>query len=99
MTPKVYIVTTGGTIAFRSKQNGTAVMDFKPEDLALELGLPEIELEFIDIFRKGSMNIIPEDWKAIAETIGEVSNKKPQGVVVLHGTDTVSYTHLTLPTN
>ena len=92
MKPKVYILTTGGTIAFRSTQNGHAVMDFRPEDLIFEIGLPDVELEFREIIQKGSMNIVPEDWKAIARATGEVLMNKPEGVVILHGTDTMHYT-------
>lgn len=90
--PKVYVLTTGGTIAFRSKQDGPAIMDFRPQDLAALLDLPDVELEFKEIIQKGSMNIVPEDWQNMAVATADVLMQKPQGIVILHGTDTMHYT-------
>lgn len=92
MKPKVYILTTGGTIAFQSRQDGLAVMDFRTEDLIRALDLPDVELEFKAVIQKGSMNILPEDWQVMATATAEVLKQSPQGVVILHGTDTMHYT-------
>ena len=89
--PKVCILATGGTIGHRSK-DGVAVMDFDPEALATEIGLPDLALEFRHVLRKGSMNITPEDWKTIAVAVAEAIGGEARGVVVLHGTDTMHYT-------
>lgn len=90
--PKVYVLTTGGTIASYSNERGAAVLGFRPEGLLPDLGLPDVEIEVKSVLQKGSMNIIPEDWKLIAEATAEVLRTKPQGVVILHGTDTMHYT-------
>ncbi len=92
MRPKVFVLTTGGTIAHRSTRNGPAVMDFQPEELVSEIGLPDIDIEFWEIIQKGSMDIVPGDWKVIANAAAEVLTKRPAGVVILHGTDTMHYT-------
>jgi len=88
---KVCVLATGGTIGHRSK-NGVAVMDFDPQALAAEIGLPDLALEFRHVLRKGSMNMMPEDWKTIAVAIAEAISDEARGVVVLHGTDTMHYT-------
>ncbi len=92
MRRKVYLLTTGGTIAFRSRENGTAVMDFSPENLVSELGLTDVDLEVRHIMKKGSMDIIADDWQVIAGSTADVLCTRPQGVVILHGTDTMHYT-------
>jgi len=92
MKPKVVILTTGGTIGHRSNQDGVAVMDFNPGDLVSEIGLPDIDLEFKEIMQKGSMDVVPDDWKAIATATADAMVKEPRGVVILHGTDTMHYT-------
>ena len=38
------------------------------------------------------MDIVPDDWKAIATATADVVSKEPRGVVILHGTDTLHYT-------
>ena len=92
MKPKVLIFTTGGTIAHRSGQDGVAVMTFNPEELASRIELPDINLGFKQIFDKGSMDIVPDDWKVIAAAAADAISQGPHGVVILHGTDTMHYT-------
>ena len=88
---KVIVLTTGGTIGHRSK-DGVAVMDFDPAALVSAIGLPDVEIEFQSVFRKGSMDIVPDDWTAIASATAEAMARAPRGVVILHGTDTIHYT-------
>ena len=88
---KVIVLTTGGTIGHRSK-DGVAVMDFDPAALVSAIGLPDVEIEFQSVFRKGSMDIVPDDWTAIANATAEAMARAPRGVVILHGTDTMHYT-------
>lgn len=92
MNPKVFVLTTGGTISHRSNKGGVAVMDFSPQDLTLEIGIPDIDLEVKEIMRKGSMDVVPEDWKLIAVAAAEAVSRRARGVVILHGTDTLHYT-------
>ena len=92
MSPKVIVLTTGGTIGHRSREDGVAVLDFDPKRLISGIGLSDLEIESKELFRKGSMSIAPEDWQSIAAAVAEAMMKKPRGVVILHGTDTMHYT-------
>jgi L-asparaginase type I len=92
MKPKVAILTTGGTIGHRSGKGGVATMDFDPERLASDLEFPELDLQFKDVLRKGSMDIGPEDWKLMAAATAAAISADVRGVVILHGTDTMHYT-------
>jgi glutamyl-tRNA(Gln) amidotransferase subunit D len=88
---KVIILTTGGTIGHRT-QGGVALMDFEPSTLASNLGLDGLTVEFVPVFAKGSMNIVPDDWTTLANTLYEQAQRAPRGIVILHGTDTMHYT-------
>ncbi len=90
--PKVIVLTTGGTIGHRSGADGVAVMDFDPRALATSIGVSDIDLEFKAIFQKGSMDIAPDDWVAIATAAADTIAQAPRGIVILHGTDTMHYT-------
>jgi glutamyl-tRNA(Gln) amidotransferase subunit D len=93
MKKTIYILTTGGTIAYRSSvEQGTAVMGSKTEDLLSELEIKGLDFEVRSIIQKGSMNITPDDWNLMAENTAEVLKMNPQGVIILHGTDTMHYT-------
>jgi glutamyl-tRNA(Gln) amidotransferase subunit D len=91
MKPKVVVLTTGGTIEHRS-QDGAAVMDFDARRLITAVGLTDVDVSFHAIFRKGSMDLVPNDWRLIAAAVAEAVARRPQGVVILHGTDTLQYT-------
>jgi L-asparaginase/Glu-tRNA(Gln) amidotransferase subunit D len=66
-------------------------MDFDPRGLIASIGLPDVDLEFRSIFRKGSMDIVPGDWVVLAEAVAQAIALRPRGVVILHGTDTMHY--------
>jgi glutamyl-tRNA(Gln) amidotransferase subunit D len=91
MTGKVIVLTTGGTIGHRTR-NGVAVLDFDPGTLAADMDLAGIELEFRAVFAKGSMAIVPGDWKILAAAVADAIVAAPRGIVILHGTDTLHYT-------
>lgn len=91
MKPKVIVLTTGGTIEHQS-QDGVAVMDFDSRRLIAAVGLTDIDVSFRSIFRKGSMDVVPKDWQLVATVVAEAVAEGPQGVVILHGTDTLHYT-------
>ena len=90
MTATVIVLTTGGTIGHQSAA-GVAVMDFDPHRLIGAIGIPGVDVEFRSVFRKGSMDVIPSDWHAIAAAILVAAADDPRGIVVLHGTDTMHY--------
>lgn len=91
MAPKVIVLTTGGTIGHRS-QGGVAVMDFEPSALTAGLGLGDLAVEFVPLFAKGSMDIVPTDWLLLADKICALAAQGASGIVILHGTDTMAYT-------
>lgn len=89
---KLMILSTGGTIACTQTADGLIptlsaddILTFAPE--AKKLG----QLSTKTIFNLDSSNIQPEEWRDIAR---EIFACLPQydGIVVLHGTDTMAYT-------
>jgi L-asparaginase type I len=90
--PKVIVLTTGGTIAHRSGTDGVATMSFDPAGLVSALALPAIDIEFRAVMRKGSMDVVPDDWVTIATAVADALKGAPRGIVIAHGTDTMHYT-------
>jgi len=74
------------------KQNGLApgltTFDMQKE---LHIVSGDTNLEIEDFCSLDSANIFPEDWKLLAKHISEVRNNH-DGIVVIHGTDTLAYT-------
>jgi len=94
--PLVKIIGTGGTIASKIDYETGAV---KPAMSAKELveDMPEL-LEYADIEAEQildvlSENMTPEHWSTVAEAVhSELLRDEVKGVVVAHGTDTMTYT-------
>ena len=91
--PSILIIYTGGTIGMRRDENGTLVpFDFNtieqefPAVRNLNVDIAVQKMEAID-----SSNVTPERWTLLARTIAE-NYAQHDGFVVLHGTDTMSYT-------
>ena len=89
----VLIVYTGGTIGMRRNENGTLVpFDFStieqefPAVRNLNVDISVCKTEAID-----SSNITPARWSELAHIIAD-NYATYDGFVVLHGTDTMSYT-------
>ena len=90
--PKVFVVGTGGTLA------ATTVKGiWKPGELTQSEILKFVpflkkffDLEETTLFRMDSTNMQPENWLTIAQTI-YYKLKNFDGIVVTHGTDTMSY--------
>jgi glutamyl-tRNA(Gln) amidotransferase subunit D len=91
----ISIVSTGGTIVSRVEYETGAV---KPALTAEDLidFIPELKdlgsIEVIDLYRILSENMTPKHWSSIAEVVGKKILSGVDGVVVAHGTDTMSYT-------
>ncbi|PSH00735.1 MAG: Glu-tRNA(Gln) amidotransferase GatDE subunit D [Nanohaloarchaea archaeon SW_7_46_7] len=92
--PDVLILHTGGTIASRvSYKEGGVKPAFEPEDLVQMY--PELDEE-VNIHSEVIAQMLSEDmepghWQEIAEKIDEVQGEY-DGIIVGHGTDTMSYT-------
>lgn len=89
----ILIIYTGGTIGMRRNENGTlAPFDFNsieqefPAVRTLNVDISVYKMEAID-----SSNVTPERWSELAHIIADNYNDY-DGFVVLHGTDTMSYT-------
>ncbi len=91
MNAKVIVLTTGGTIGHRSGKSGVAVLDFSPAALLSQLDISGIDIEFMPVFQKGSMDVVPDDWQILASAVFEAITQRATGVVILHGTDTLQY--------
>ncbi|WP_022761458.1 asparaginase [Butyrivibrio sp. AD3002] len=92
MSRKILIINTGGTLSAVMKGNGLipglSIYDMQKE-LRMVSGDTDIEIE--DFCSLDSANIFPEDWGLLAERISECRNQY-DGIVVIHGTDTLAYT-------
>lgn len=91
--PSILIIYTGGTIGMQRDENGTLVpFDFNsierefPSVRHLNVGIDVCKMTPID-----SSNVTPALWTELAKTI-QSNYSKYDGFVVLHGTDTMSYT-------
>lgn len=89
---KLLIINTGGTFSSVESERGLKPGLSSRELLdAMRLVAGGIELEMEDLFLVDSANIFPDDWRKLAERIHEAAGEY-QGIVVIHGTDTMAYT-------
>ncbi|MCL2550362.1 MAG: Glu-tRNA(Gln) amidotransferase subunit GatD [Methanimicrococcus sp.] len=91
---KITIITTGGTIAvYLNQETWTVSPSFQGEDLLLEV--PELEgfadFKIRDVFHLLSENMKPENWKELAQVIYDEIKAGADGIIVTHGTDTMTY--------
>ena len=88
----ILLIATGGTIASAEDGNGLSPALTGKE---LARSVPEIEslceLDIVQPMNIDSTNMRPADWLRIAEVIRE-NYDAHDGFVILHGTDTMSYT-------
>lgn len=86
---KILVITTGGTIACGSRKNGLT-----PENsgrtLADGLVPKNCEVRFLDLFSLDSTDISPVHWEKLNDAINSANGF--DGIIVLHGTDTLEYT-------
>lgn len=92
MKKKILIINTGGTLSSVNSRKGL-VPGMRSGEMLKELQMvsKNLELETEDFCSVDSANIFPEDWAALAERIGQAGSEY-QGIVVIHGTDTLAYT-------
>ena len=62
------------------------------EELIKELRIPGIDVSVRNVLSKGSAEIVPDDWATIAKETATCLEDRADGVVILHGTDTMQYT-------
>ncbi len=93
--PKVKLLGTGGTIASRlDYRTGAVIPAFSPGELYG--AVPELadicNLDTEKLFAVFSENMGPEQYKKLAIAIGKEIENGIQGIVIGHGTDTLSHT-------
>lgn len=92
MKKKILIITTGGTLASTIGKEGLEPQLNSKDILSRIDGITaHFEVEFLELFSMDSSNIQPEEWTLIAETIYK-KYKQYDGIVIIHGTDTMAYT-------
>ena len=92
MKRRVFLIFTGGTLSAVAKEQGLApglTTDAMLHELHIVAG--EAELTTCEYESVDSANIFPEDWAAIAALIAREKDHY-DGIVVIHGTDTLAYT-------
>lgn len=92
MAKYVHILATGGTILSKTldAKAGAEILSYKQT-------FPEIDVEGVDydikeIMVKASFDFTPSDWQTVADSVYNSIREGVDGVVVLHGTDTMQYT-------
>jgi len=89
------IISTGGTIASKVEYETGAVKPALTAEDLVEM-IPELRdlgsIEVVDLYRLLSENMTPEHWSSIAETVGRKIMSGVNGIIVAHGTDTMTYT-------
>jgi L-asparaginase len=93
--PRILILHTGGTLMMRSEGRAPLTPDVYGRDLAAELpSLNRVaDLETRILFTMDSGDMQPAEWVAIAREVhAAASDPTIDGVVIVHGTDTMAYT-------
>ena len=89
---RIVILNTGGTLSSVMKENGLAP-GLRTSDIQKEIRMVSrgIDLETQDLCSLDSANIFPEDWTNLAGKVAEL-RRECDGIVIIHGTDTMAYT-------
>lgn len=89
---RIMIINTGGTFSSRPGEHGLAP-GIASQEISPLLGRldPGLTIELEDYCSLDSSNILPEDWSHLAVRIDQAAQEY-DGVVLIHGTDTMAYT-------
>ena len=92
MNKKVLIINTGGTLSSVAREHGLTP-GLTTDSMLRELHVVAGEAELItqEFSSLDSANIFPEDWVRLAQLISQQRDNY-DGMVVIHGTDTLAYT-------
>ena len=89
---KILLINTGGTFSSRPRECGLSPELTSGDICALLGGVDSaLSIEAEDYCSLDSSNITPDDWCRLALRIGEKADSF-DGVVLIHGTDTMAYT-------
>ncbi len=91
----ILLIYTGGTIGMKTDPGTGALRPFDFNDIYTEfptLRTLNVDIEVCDSIKPiDSSNVTPDDWIRLAEIIRD-NYSRFDGFVILHGTDTMSYT-------
>jgi len=97
--PKIKILAVGGTILSKVDYRTGGVKSAVDPDELIDI-IPEVldiaDIETEIIMSKYSEHLTHDDWKIISEKVYKVYREGVDGVVILHGTDTLGYTSAAL---
>jgi L-asparaginase type I len=83
----VRVLNTGGTVSSLPAATG-ATNTFDPGSLVTG----DTSVTYMEVFRKWSVNLEPSDWQVLARAVSDAVADGADGIVVLHGTDTMAHT-------
>lgn len=96
---KIKLIYTGGTIGGRQQMGNSAIIkDLKRPAFQkylhekVETRIPDIKIEIKVVVNKLSEHMNSTDWIEIAHAINDSLHEEQNGIVVVHGTDTMVYT-------
>ena len=97
--PNLKLLGTGGTVASRlDYTTGAVIPSFTPGELYS--AVPELaeicNLDCEIVFQILSENMKAENWQKLAKKIQDAANSEINGVIIAHGTDTMSFTSAAL---
>ncbi|MHA1642691.1 MAG: Glu-tRNA(Gln) amidotransferase subunit GatD [Promethearchaeota archaeon] len=97
--PNVKLLGTGGTVASRlDYTTGAVIPSFTPGELFS--AVPELaeicNLDCKIVFEILSENMRPEYWQKLAKEVSKAANEGVDGIIIAHGTDTMSFTSAAL---
>ena len=92
MKKRILMINTGGTLSSVNNEHGLSP-GLSSKELLEEFRMvsKNLELETEDFCSLDSANIFPDDWAALAVKIGQIYMNY-EGIVIIHGTDTLAYT-------
>lgn len=89
---RIALVDTGGTIGAVRDETATRIAEQSAASGWLSGDLEGVELVYRAPYRIFSENAHSRHWGQLASTIADLINAGVDGVVVMHGTDTLTYT-------